>query len=442
MENILLNMVEKRKIGINCGVPSFCSANKIVIEAIMEQAKRFDDMVLIEATANQVNQYGGYMDMKSEDFKNYVYKIADKIHFDKQKIVLGGDHLGPLTWCNEPEKDAMEKAKVLVRQCVLAGYTKIHLDTSMKLGDDPKDEPLAVEKIAQRGAILYKECEEAFQELIQKDKDAVHPVFVIGSEVPIPGGTQEDEGLKVTTPEDFENTILTYKKVFKEYGLEEAWKYIIGIVVQPGVEFGNNELHIYNRFDAVKLCDTLKKYPDIVFEGHSTDYQPPMKLKEMVEDGIAILKVGPALTFAVREAIYALSFMEKELITDETKRANFIETLEKVMLEDDHNWVKHYHGTELEKKLAREYSFSDRSRYYFSLPEIVQTQEKLINNFKDIEIPMGMLHQYMPIQYVKVRDGKLKNDAYELVKDAVVSIVEDYNYAVKHNYMISGVFIK
>lgn len=442
MKNILLNMVEKRKIGINCGVPSFCSANKIVIEAIMEQAKRFDDMVLIEATANQVNQYGGYMDMKSEDFKNYVYKIADKINFDKQKIVLGGDHLGPLTWCDEPEKEAMEKAKVLVRQCVMAGYTKIHLDTSMKLGDDPEDKPLDVEKIAKRGAILYKECEDAYQELIKKDKNAVHPVFVIGSEVPIPGGTQEDAGLKVTTPADFENTILSYKKVFKEYGLENAWEYIIGIVVQPGVEFGNNELHIYNRYDAIDLCNTLKKYPDIVFEGHSTDYQPPVKLKEMVEDGIAILKVGPALTFAVREALFALSYMEKELIEDEAKRSNFIEKLEKVMLEDNHNWVKHYHGNELEKKLARKYSFSDRSRYYFSLPEIVQAQDELIKNFENIEIPLGMLHQYMPTQYVKVRDGKLKNDAYELVKDAVVSIVEDYNYAVKHNYMISGVFIQ
>lgn len=442
MKNNLLNMVEKRKIGINCGVPSFCSANKIVIEAIMEQAKRFDDIVLIEATANQVNQYGGYMDMTSEDFRNYVYKIADRINFDKSKIVLGGDHLGPLTWCDEPEEDAMSKAKVLVRQCVLAGYTKVHLDTSMKLGDDPIDKPLSVEKIAERGAILYKECEKAYNDLLKTNPDAVHPVYIIGSEVPIPGGTQEDEGLKVTTPEDFENTILTYKSVFKKYGLEDAWKYIIGIVVQPGVEFGNNELHIYNRLDAIKLCDTLKKYPDIVFEGHSTDYQPPIKLKEMVEDGIAILKVGPALTFAVREALFALSYMEKELIDDEKKRANFIETLEEAMLEDDHNWVKHYHGSELDKKLARKYSFSDRSRYYFSLPKVVAAQEKLFNNFKDISIPLGMLHQYMPLQYIKVRDGKLKADAYELAKDAVVSIVEDYNYAVKHNYMISGVFIK
>ena len=441
MENVLLNMVEKRKIGINCGTPSFCSANKIVIEAIMEQAKRFDDIVLIEATANQVNQFGGYMNMRSTDFRDYVYKIADKIHFDKSKIILGGDHLGPLTWCDEPAAEAMEKAKVLVRECVLAGYTKVHLDTSMKLGDDDPKKVLPVEVIAERGAVLYQECKKAYEELKKKNPDAVEPVYIIGSEVPIPGGSQEEEGLKVTTPEDFEKTILTYKKVFKKHGLEDAWDRIIGIVVQPGVEFGNNDLHIYNRLDAVELCNTLRKYPDIVFEGHSTDYQPPIKLKEMVEDGIAILKVGPALTYAVREGLYALSFMEKELV-EEGKRANFIETLEEAMLKDDHNWVKHYHGTELEKKLAREYSFSDRSRYYFSLPEVEKAQEKLLKNLKKVDIPLGMIHQYMPNQYVKVRDGIIKADPYELVKDMVVCIVEDYNYAVKHNYMISGVFIR
>lgn len=441
MKNELLNMVEKRKIGINSGIPSFCSANRIVIEAVMEQAKRFDDAVLIEATANQVNQFGGYMDMRSADFRDYVYKIADKISFDKSKIILGGDHLGPLTWCDEPEESAMEKAKVLVRECVSAGYTKVHLDTSMKLADDPENEPLSVETIARRGAILYKECDEAYKELLKTNPDAVHPVYIIGSEVPIPGGSQEDEGLKVTTPDDFENTILTYKKVFKDMGLTDAWNYIIGIVVQPGVEFGDNSIHMYDRLEARNLCDTLKKYPDIVFEGHSTDYQSPIKLKEMVEDGIAILKVGPALTFAVREGLFALSYMEKELV-QEKERANLIEVLEKVMLEDDKNWKKHYHGTEEEKHLARKYSLSDRSRYYFSIPEVVKAQEKLLENMSNVDIPMGMLHQYMPNQYIKVRDGILKLDPTELVKDYVVCIVEDYNYSVKHNYMISGVFVR
>lgn len=436
MKNKLLDVLEKRTLGIHCGIPSFCSANKIVIEAIMDQAKRFDDTVLIEATSNQVNQFGGYMDMTSVDFREYVYKIADQIGFDKDKIILGGDHLGPLPWCNLPADEAMEHAKKLVYDCVMAGYTKVHLDTSMKLGDDPVDEMLPNEVIAERGAILYKECDKAYQELLKENPDAIQPVYIIGSEVPIPGGSQEEEdNLKVTNPRDFESTIMAYRRMFNKLGLKDAWNHIIGIVVQPGVEFGNTDIHTYNRLDAVKLCNRLKKYPDIVFEGHSTDYQPPVKLREMVEDGIAIIKVGPALTNAVREAIFALSMIEKELIDDESQRANFIEVLEEVMMSEPGNWIKHYHGTEKQQAIARKYSFSDRSRYYFTHEKVLEAQEKLFENLSNVEIPLPVLHQYMPLQYAKVRDGKLSSAPRELAKDAVVCVVEDYNYAVKCNYM-------
>lgn len=76
-------MIEKRKKGIFCALPSYCSANELVIEAILEEAGRQDDLVLIEATANQVNQYGGYTGMQASDFVAYIYDIAQKVHFDK-----------------------------------------------------------------------------------------------------------------------------------------------------------------------------------------------------------------------------------------------------------------------------------------------------------------------------------------------------------------------
>ena len=40
-----------------------------------------------------------------------------------------------------------------------------------------------------------------------------------------------------------------------------------------------------------------------------------------------------------------------------------------------------------------------------------------------------MLRQYMPVQYVKVRDGLLPLDAKELALDCVVPQIEDNNYA-------------
>ncbi len=443
MQNPMKEMMSKRKAGIHCGVPAYCTANKLVIEAILEQAKRFDDTILIEATSNQVNQYGGYTGMQPKDFKNLVYEIADRIDFPRERIILGGDHLGPLVWVDLPEKEAMEKAVELVKLYVKAGFAKIHLDTSMRVGDDSVDEPLLDEVIAARGAMLYKACEEAYQELLEEDPSAIHPVFVIGSEVPIPGGAQEEEDtVAVTKPEAFESTIVTYKKKFAELGLEDAFEYIIAVVVQPGVEFGNAEIHHYNQLDSHELCETLKKYPDIVFEGHSTDYQSPDELRRMVEDGIAILKVGPALTFAFREALFALSMMEKELVANKDDWANFCEVLEEAMMADTKNWKKYYPGTEAQQFIERRYSFSDRCRYYMTQPQVEDAISKLFENMDAVEIPMGMLRQYMPLQYIKVRDGKLSCKAKDLVKDNVVTMVEDYNYAVKHNYMISGVFVK
>ena len=431
-------MLAKRKKGMRyAGIPSFCTASDLVIEACLKQAIRFDDYVLIEATANQVNQFGGYTGMKPADYRDFVYKIADEVGFPREKIILGGDHLGPLTWQNEPEEEAMKKSVDLVKLFVLAGFKKIHLDTSMRVADDPKDQPLTDETIARRGAILYEACEEAYQELLKGNPEEARPAFIIGSEVPIPGGAQEEEdSISVTKPEAVEKTLAVYKEQFEKRGLNNAFDNIIGIVVQPGVEFGDADVFHYNRANATRLTEAMKKHTGIVLEGHSTDYQPPQRLKEMVEDGIAILKVGPALTFSLREGLFALSMMEKALVPEE-EQAHFIEVMEETMLKHPENWQKHYHGSEKDLAFKRKYSFSDRCRYYFAQPEMQAAIEKLFSNMRKVEIPMGMLRQYMPLQYVKVRDGALTAEPKELVEDFVVHLVEDYNYATKLNYMIS-----
>ena len=419
---------------IKGGIPSYCCANEIVIEAIFKHSLNLKAPVLIEGTANQINQSGGYTGLTPEKFKDYIFSIADKLKFPRERIIIGGDHMGPLVWSHLNSKEAMSNACELVKLCVMAGFKKIHLDTSMKLADDNPNEKLSDDIIAERGAILFQACENAYQELLKQNPHEIRPVYIIGSEVPIPGGVQDKNSeLQITTAQEFENTINAYKNQFKNYGLEDRFNDVIGVVVQPGVEFGDKSIHAYERDKAKNLTAVLKKYPGLVFEGHSTDYQTPENLKFMVEDGIKILKVGPALTFALREGLFALSFMEKELIPEE-RRANLIETLERVMLENPANWQKHYHGTDEDKKLARKYSYSDRCRYYFSLPEIKSAIEKLFANIDSVEIPAGMLKQFMPRQYKRVRDGLLPMNAAALAKDNVVACVEDYNYAVKINY--------
>lgn len=429
MKHPIQQMMDQRREGKTCGIESVCSANEFVLEVALKRSKLFNAPVLIEATANQVNQFGGYTGMYPKDFYEMVLKMAAEIGVPENHIILGGDHLGPLTWQNLPETEAMEKSETLVYQYARAGFTKIHLDTSMKVADDPEG-LLSTETIARRGAKLYKAAMKGYEDLKAEKPDAMRPVFVIGSEVPIPGGAQEAEDtLAVTKPEAFRDTVATYRRVFKEEGIEDGMNDVVAVVTQPGVEFGDDQVFLYDHDAATELCAALKEFPEVCFEGHSTDYQSKECLKRMVEDGIAILKVGPALTYGLRESLFSLSMMEKELVPEE-KQARFIETLEKVMLEKPDNWKKHYHGDEKQLALCRKYSFSDRCRYYIGLPEVVESINKLFENLREYPIPMNMLHQYMPISYIKVRDGIIPLDPRELALDGVVAFMEDYEYAI------------
>ena len=430
MRHPLQEMMEQRRNGIKCGIPSYCTANELALEAALMRAKELNKPVLIEATANQVDQFGGYTGMKPADFYQKVLKMAEEIGVPENHMILAGDHLGPLTFAKDPEEVAMAKAEELVYQYVRAGFTKIHLDTSMKVADDPEG-ALATETVAKRGVRLYKVCMKAYEELKAEKPDAMRPVFIIGSEVPIPGGAQEaEDSLAVTKPEAFEDTVNTYKRCFAEAGVADGWNDVIAVVVQPGVEFGDDQVFLYDREAAKDLCAKLADYPEIAFEGHSTDYQSPKCLKEMVEDGIIILKVGPALTYGLREALFSLTMMEQELVPEE-EQAHFIDVLEKVMLDAPGNWQKHYHGDEKQLKLARKYSFSDRARYYIGQPEVVAAIDKLFENLRKYEIPMNMLHQYMPLQYLKVRDGVIEKDPKALAIDGIVEFMHDYEYATE-----------
>ncbi len=96
MKHPLQEMMDKRRQGIRCGIPSYCSANELVIEIALRRAKERSIPVLIEATANQVNQFGGYTGMKPADFYQMVLKMAKDIDLPENMMILAGDHLGPL----------------------------------------------------------------------------------------------------------------------------------------------------------------------------------------------------------------------------------------------------------------------------------------------------------------------------------------------------------
>lgn len=429
MKNPLKQIVKAQKAGKALGIYSCCSANEYVIEAVLRKGKEEDSCVLIESTANQVDQFGGYTGMTPADFKQFVLKKADEVGFDASKLFLGGDHLGPLTFANENETEAMKKSKDLIQAYVKAGFSKIHIDTSMKVADDDPNTRLSDETIARRGAILAQAAEKAFEEYKQAHPNAIEPVYVIGSEVPIPGGQQGTEAaseMEVTKPEDFQATLKAFQNAFLQRGLDQAWNNVIGIVVQPGVEEKDAGCVEYDRKKAEKLCQAIQAYDQIVFEGHSTDYQTKIKLRELVEDGVAILKVGPALTFAMREALFALAFAEEELFG--AQGSHWMDVLDQAMLDDSKYWEKHYIGTPEQTRIQRKYSFSDRSRYYMPDARVKAAETVMLAHFKD-GVPLNLLSQFMPRQYTAVREGRIKNEPKELILNYIQHTIDEYLYA-------------
>ena len=429
--NSLLDIVKLQKQGEAVGIYSACTGNRMVLEACMRRAVDTGTVLLIEATANQVDQYGGYTGMKPADFVEMIRTLSDATTLPMNRICLGGDHLGPLTFAHLPEESAMAEAEELIRQYVSAGFTKIHVDTSMKLADDDPDARLMDSVIAKRGARLVRTAEEAFRQRKSVCPDAEHPVYIVGSEVPIPGGSQdaEDNGLQVTRPEDFRATVAAFQKAFEDAGIQDAWRYVMGVVVQPGVEEKDAGCTEYDRGKAAELTAAIREYPNLVFEGHSTDYQTAQKLRELVEDGVGILKVGPALTFAYREGLFALAYAEKEQYRSHPeKQSYFMEVLDSAMREEPKYFAKHYHGTPDEIALKRKFSFSDRCRYYLLRPEVTAALNRLFENFED-GVPLNLLNQFMPVQYRKVREGRLGTGPKDLVCDWVSEIIDDYLYA-------------
>ena len=241
----------------------------------------------------------------------------------------------------------------------------------MRVADDPEGN-LSPEVIAWRTAEMAAAVEKA----------APHPErirYVIGTEVPVPGGAKVETGtLHISEPGDVFETIRINQLAFAKLGLGDAWERVIAVVAQPGVEFGDDEVHAFEPEKALHLTQFIQQQK-LIFEAHSTDYQSVKALQQLVMGQFAILKVGPELTFAYREALFGLSFLEDYLIAEE-QRSQLLETIEKVMLQEPKDWHKYYSGSEHELALKRKYSLSDRIRYYWAKPEIQKSVESLIQN--------------------------------------------------------------
>lgn len=385
MSDILRQTISANRDGKVIALPSVCSAHPDVLVASMLLAKSYGSPLIIEATSNQVNQFGGYTGMQASDFVSFVHKISDATKFDREQIIFGGDHLGPQVWRAESAEIAMANAEILVEEFVRAGFTKIHLDCSEGCAGEPAQVNDAVS--AERAARLAAVCERTAPEPEKLS-------YMVGTEVPPPGGARDEEEtiINPTNPEAAEATLVAHFKAFEAAGIPQASERIAALVVQPGVEFSPADVHHLPSGGNAPLRAVLENYEGVCFEAHSTDYQNPDAYPSLAEMGFAIHKVGPALTFAYRQAIYALDAM-LDLVEGEARTAPKVpKVMEALMLENPANWVSHYHGDAATVSLLRHFSYADRIRYYWAQPSAQSAVTALIKavNAADIPAPVWM----------------------------------------------------
>jgi D-tagatose-bisphosphate aldolase class II non-catalytic subunit len=377
------------RFGRRIGVTSVCSAHPLVLTAALRHGRETGATVLIEATCNQVNHLGGYTGMTPSDFARMVESLAGEEKCPHDLIVLGGDHLGPNPWRDRPAEEALAQAEMMIDAYVRAGFRKVHLDASMGCAGEPV--VLDDHTVAQRASRLARAAERS-----AADSGRPGPVYVIGTEVPPPGGADHAlDAIVPTAPAAARKTYAVHEEAFRAAGLEDAFARVIGLVVQPGVEFGNQNVIYYDRARARDLAAVLNDLPSLIFEAHSTDYQGAQPLHELVEDGFAILKVGPELTFKLREALYALDLIASDLMPEYGDRPLY-RAMEAAMTAEPKNWASHYHGSEAERRALRHYSYSDRVRYYWATPEARVACDRLFDTLKGRRVPVTLFLQHLP----------------------------------------------
>lgn len=371
------------------GITSVCSAHPLVLRAALRHGRDSGTTVLIEATCNQVNHQGGYTGMQPADFAALVQKLAELEGCPAENIILGGDHLGPNPWRRLPADVAMIEAKKMVTAYVRAGFRKLHLDASMGCAG----EPIALDDAttAERAAQLAQVAEET-----ARAHNLQAPLYIIGTEVPPPGGADHVlSSVEPTSAEAALKTLAVHRAVFEQHGLSDAFDRVIAVVVQPGVEFGNQNVIGYAPEKARELVDVLTLQSQFVFEAHSTDYQGTAALSQLVQDGFPLLKVGPELTFVLREALYALDLIASDLLPNYGDRPLYT-AMEQLMLSQPDNWASHYSGSTIEQKLLRHYSLSDRIRYYWNSPDAQAAVTHLMEALRGQTIPLPLIWQHLP----------------------------------------------
>lgn len=74
------------------------------------------------------------------------------------------------------------------------------------------------------------------------------------------------------------------------------------------------------------------------------------------------------------------------------------------------------------------FSLSDRIRYYWPHPRIRQSVEKLLANLNTQTLPLGLISQYLPVQFERVTARAIATTPQDLVIDKIQDVLRAYRY--------------
>jgi D-tagatose-1,6-bisphosphate aldolase subunit GatZ/KbaZ len=226
---------------------------------------------------------------------------------------------------------------------------------------------------------------------------------------------------------------LACRQAFQSAGLTAAWARVCAVVVHTGAAFSPVAVQPYVAKRLQPLVSMIRQEKHLVLEAHSTDFQTEHALTAMVNDHCGVLKVGPALTYALREALFALAKIEKKTLGARkgVRLSHLPATMERLMVGDPGFWQAYYQGSAQEQAHLRQHAFSDRIRYYWARPEAEAARQQLFRNLRRYPPSLDLVRNELPEAGAKIRDGRLANDPEAIVLDRIGRVAGRYARACR-----------
>jgi D-tagatose-1,6-bisphosphate aldolase subunit GatZ/KbaZ len=416
--------MEANRRGERKGIYAVESQNPSVQEMYLQQALADGSPALFEICADLLDPHGQSGKMLPDDFIANVTQIMVKTGFPRDRLFFGVNDLSPSLWKDESIESALKKTCVFISDLVSFGFNKLGIHAAIPLKGDPADQPLPQEVIITREVALYQAAEGAAAAMPEEEK----PLYVIDVH---PGRGKAEGQNTMLHKEDVEIAVDRFVQIAAAAGLPEMKERLLAVRIFLGAGYDSEKIIPFDSSLLKELGGCVYEDKPVVMEVLQTDFQMQTVLDQLVHNHFGFMRIGPELTFTMREALFSLAMMENETMIGKpgVYLSNFIIELDRAMQSAPQHWQKYYTGNGFEQLIARKYSLYDRSRFYWEDKEVRKTKKRLYDNLIEYPVPLTVLRQFMPCQYERVAAGELENKPDALVMDAVRHALHRYSRA-------------